>query len=211
MFSCFSKALDTVPHNRLLHKLNYYGICGKTHRRIKNFLINRSRCVQVSGESSDLVNVSSGVPQRTVLGPLLFLVYVNDITCQINSNLKLFADDAVMYSEMSTQIDIFLSFQTDINLLSTWSNTWQINFNLTKSNFMTITRSTVDQPACYKIQKHRLENISSHKYLGIIIQDDLLWDSYVREVKERRQKSCGSCAEIFPTVAPRSKNRPITP
>ena len=123
-------------------------------------------------ERSDWEKVSSGVAQGTVLGPLMFLVYIYDITCQINSNIKLFADDAVMYFEISTQDDIS-SFQTDINRLSTWSNTWQMNFNLTKYNIMTITRSTVDQPARYYIQKDKLENISSHKYLGIIIQDDL--------------------------------------
>ena len=139
---------------------------------------------------SDWVNVSSGVPQGTVLGPLLFLVYINGSTCQINFSIKLFADDAVMYSEITTQDDIS-SFQTDINRLSTWSNTWQMNFNLTKYNIMTITRSTVDRPACYYIKKHKLENISSHKYLGIIIQDDLQCDSHVREVKAKATKLLG--------------------
>lgn len=78
-----------------------------------------------------------------------------------------------------------------INRLSTWANTWQMNFNLTKCNIMTITRSTVDRPARYYIQKHKLENISSHKYLGIIIQDDLQWDSHVREVKAKATKILG--------------------
>ena len=109
------------------------------------------------------------------------------LTCQINSQIKLFADDAVMYSEITTQSDIS-SFQTNTNRLSTWSSTWQMNFNLTKCNIMTITRSTVDRPACYYIKKHKLENISSHKYLGIIIQDDLQWDSHVREAKAKATK-----------------------
>ena len=186
----FSKAFDTVPHNRLLHNLSYYGVDEKTHRWIKNLQINRSQCVQVSGERSEWVKVSSGIPQGTVLGPLLFLFYINDITCQINSKIKLFADDAVMYSEITTQSDIW-SFLTDINRLSTWSSTWQMNFNLTKCNIMTITSSTVDQPACYYIKKHKLENISSHKYLGIIIQDDLQWDSHVGEVKAKATKILG--------------------
>ena len=95
-----------------------------------------------------------------------------------------------MYFEITTQSDI-LSFQTDINRLSAWSSTWQMNFNLTKCNIMTITRSTVDRPACYYIKKHKLENISSHKYLGIIIQDELQWDSHVREVKAKATKILG--------------------
>ena len=110
----FSKAFDTVPHNRLLHKFNYYGIGGKTHKWVKNFLINRSQCVQVSGERSEWVKVSSGAPQGTVLGTLLFLVYINDITCQINSKIKLFADDAVMFSELLLKATFGLSKPTSI-------------------------------------------------------------------------------------------------
>ena len=75
----FSRAFNTVPHNKLLHKLNYYGIGGKTHKWIKNFLINRSQYVQVSGERSEWVKVSSGVPQGTVLGPLFFLVCITHV------------------------------------------------------------------------------------------------------------------------------------
>lgn len=107
-----------------------------------------------------------------------------------HSNIKLFADDAVMYSEITTQDDIS-SFQTDIERLSTWSNTQQMNFNLTKCNNMTITRSTVDRPACYYIQKHKLKNISSREYLGIIIQDDLQWESHVGELKAKATKILG--------------------
>ena len=122
----FSKAFHTVPHNRLLHKLNYYGINGKTHRWIKNFLLIRSQCIQVSGERLEWVKVSSGVPQGTVLGPLLFLVYINDITCRINSKIKLLADNAVMYSEITTQNDIIFFFsnwhQSDINLVQYLAN-----------------------------------------------------------------------------------------
>lgn len=115
-----------------------------------------------------------------------------------------------MYSEITTQDDISF-FQTDINRLSAWSNNWQMNFNLTKCNIITITRSTIDQTACYCIQKHKLENISRHKYLGIIIQDNPQCDSHVREVKAKAKTSWGSCADIFPTTTPRSKNRPVTP
>ena len=114
-----------------------------------------------------------------------------------------------MYSEITTQDDISF-FQTDIDRLSTWSNNWQMNFNLTKCNIVTITRSTIDRTACYYIQKHKLENMSSHKYLGIIIKDDPQCDSHVRDLRQRRKKCWGSCADIFPTTTPRSKNRLIT-
>ena len=90
----FSKAFDCVPHQRLLHKLNYYGISGPTLYWIKSFLSDRTQHVSINGSHSALANVTSGVPQGSVLGPVLFLLYINDITNQIQSNIRLFADDS---------------------------------------------------------------------------------------------------------------------
>ena len=204
----FSKAFDTVPHKRLLHKLSYYGISGKTHRWIENFLTSRSQCVQVCGERSGWVKVSSGVPQGTVMGPLLFLIYINDITSKVRSKIKLFADDAVLYSEIMTPNDM-LSFQHDINQLHKWSYTWQMNFNLTKCNIMSISRSkqTVDPPPRYHIQNHELEVVDSHKYLGVMIQDDLQWDSHVRAVKAKATKLLGLIRRNLSSCSPQVKEQ----
>ena len=102
----FSKAFDSVPLQGLLLKLNYYGITGNSLFWIKNVLLYRTQCVQVSGTSSSWISVTSGVPQGTVLGPLLFLIYINDIVHNLNSKIKLFADDAVLYSEVSNVHDV---------------------------------------------------------------------------------------------------------
>ena len=93
----FSKAFDSVPHQRLLLKLDYYGICGKTAAWIKAFLSNRSQVVSVNGSHSSSRPVPSGVPQGSVLGPVLFLLYINDITEHIQSTMRLFADDSIIY------------------------------------------------------------------------------------------------------------------
>ena len=93
----FSKAFDTVPHKRLLSKLQYYGINGSTANWIKGFLSNRKQQVLVNGSSSSLSDVISGVPQGSVLGPTLFLIYINDITDGLNSPMRLFADDSIIY------------------------------------------------------------------------------------------------------------------
>ena len=93
----FYKAFDTVPHKRLLNKLNYYGITGPTLQWINSFLSNRTQTVSVNGYHSSPANVISGVPQGSVLGPVLFLLYINDITDSINSNIRLFADDSILY------------------------------------------------------------------------------------------------------------------
>ena len=94
----FSKAFDSVPLQRLLLKLDYYGICGKTAAWIKAFLSNRYQVVSVNGSHPSSRPVPSGVPQGSVLGPVLFLLYINDITEHIQSTMRLFADDSIIYS-----------------------------------------------------------------------------------------------------------------
>ena len=89
----FSKAFDSVPHKRLLQKLSHYGIQGNLHQWIKAWLTQRKQRVILNNETSNFVPVKSGVPQGTVLGPLMFLLYINDIATNINSSIRLFADD----------------------------------------------------------------------------------------------------------------------
>ena len=102
LFLDFSKAFDTVPHRRLLSKLNFYGVRGQLHRWISSWLTGRHQRVIVDGESSDATPVRSGVPQGTVLGPLMFLVYINDINENITSSIRLFADDCVIYKTVTS-------------------------------------------------------------------------------------------------------------
>ena len=94
----FSKAFDSVSHRRLLSKLEFYGIRGRPAAWIKAFLKNRTQIVSVNGSHSNPQPVTSGVPQGSVLGPVLFLLYINDITDNINSQIRLFADDSVIYN-----------------------------------------------------------------------------------------------------------------
>lgn len=101
----FSKAFDKVPHARLAQKLEFYGIRGKTKQWIISFLRNRSQRVLVDGDMSQLNPVISGVPQGTVLGPILFLIYINDISDNIDSTVRLFADDCLVYREIKSVED----------------------------------------------------------------------------------------------------------
>ena len=105
LFLDFSKAFDTVPHMRLLNKLSFYGIQGPILQWIRSWLTQRKQKVVVDGESSSATIVKSGVPQGTVLGPLMFLVYINDINESISSSIRLFADDCVVYNTISTPRD----------------------------------------------------------------------------------------------------------
>jgi hypothetical protein len=127
----FSKAFDTVPHQRLLAKLDHYGIKGEIKCWIGEFLTNRSQRVTVEGEFSKTVHVDSGVPQGTVLGPLLFLLHINDLPDQVASQVRLFADDCLMYRSIKSEQD-HLAFQEDLISLENWAEKWGMKFNATK-------------------------------------------------------------------------------
>ena len=136
----FSKAFDTVPHCRLLKKLKFYHTENQVVQWIEKWLTLRKQRVLLDGESSDHVPVSSGVPQGTVLGPFLFLIYINDITEDISSQLRLFADDCLLYFPIKSEQDSIL-LQWDLDTLCQWAKVWQMRFNLSKCTFMRCTRS----------------------------------------------------------------------
>ena len=128
----FSKAFDKVPHKRLIIKLQYYGIRGPLLNWFESFLTNRSQTVVCDGKHSDPAQVTSGVPQGTVLGPLLFLLYVNDLPDNLKSSIRLFADDALLYDVISNENDGD-QLQEDLKQLEAWQNTWQMSFNRLQS------------------------------------------------------------------------------
>lgn len=138
----FSKAFDKVPHRRLLTKLHHYGIKGPILSWIDNFLTQRQQRVLVDGESSDFKPVLSGVPQGTVLGPLLFLMFINDLPECANSSVRLFADDAVLYRKINSTADCNI-LQSDLNNMSEWEDTWQMAFHPQKCKVLHITRARI--------------------------------------------------------------------
>ena len=116
----FSKAFDVVPRQRLLHKLDHYGIRGTTLNWIQNFLTNRTQKVVVNGSSSEAARVKSGVPQGAVLGPLLFLTYINDLPSTVLSQVRLFADDCLLYRPIKCRADQEI-LQRDLSALQDWA------------------------------------------------------------------------------------------
>ena len=151
----FSKAFDTVPHQRLLAKLRHYGINGNCYNWIQTWLTRRSQSVVLDSISSSPVPVLSGVPQGTVLGPLMFLLYINDITQGINSPLRLFADDCLLYRVINSIGDTS-RLQEDLNRLSEWADIWQLRFNITKCTVIRCTRSMTPFNNNYYLNGHIL-------------------------------------------------------
>ena len=131
----YSKAFDSVPHRRLISKLEAYGIHGNLSLWLTNFLTNCLQRVVVNGCLSDWISVLNGVPQGSVLGLLLFILYVNDIPNLIESNVKMFADDTKIYSVIKS-FDDSLKLQHDIDRFMQWSSTWLLRFNAAKCKVM---------------------------------------------------------------------------
>ena len=131
----FSKAFDTVPHDGLLSKLKHYGIDEKILLWIYNLLKDRKQSVVVDGKQSSLIDVVSGVPQGTVLGPLFFLLHINDLPSVVSSKVRLFEDDCLIYRNIKNKEDQ-IALQKDLNLLENWGNTWGMCFNAAKCNIM---------------------------------------------------------------------------
>ena len=133
----FCKAFDKVSHRLLLHKLDHYGIRGSTLKWISSFLHGRSQRVVCNGCTSSSVSVTSGVPQGTVLGPLLFLIYINDLPKCVSSHCALFADDCLLYRKIKNKEDHQI-LQHDLHNLELWANKWLMSFNVSKCEVLRI-------------------------------------------------------------------------
>ena len=186
----FSKAFDTVPHNRLLLKCAQYGVDGKTNGWISAFLKGRIQRVAVGGDFSEWAEVESGVPQGTVLGPLLFLIYINDLSENLHSSVRLFADDCVVYRNIKSTHDTQL-LQNDLDSLSQWEKCWQMSFNPSKCFLLRIPGSKKQIINKYRLGNSTLEETSHHNYLGVDIQQDLKWNTHIDRITTNASKALG--------------------
>ena len=171
----YRKAFDTVPHNRLMLKLAAYGIGGNLLKWIHSFLIGRTQQVRVNGTLSSVQPVISGVPQGSVLGPLLFVLYINDIGDDIkDSRLFLFADDTKLSKHIHSPTDQEL-LQNDLKTLERWSQTWLLRFHPDKCHVLSLGK--MDDIPCraaeYVLEDWTLEHVFEEKDLGVTIDAEL--------------------------------------
>ena len=141
----FEKAFDTVPHELLKLKLHQYGISKQVLNWISEFLSNRTQSVVVNGSASQSKNVVSGVPQGTVLGPILFIIFINDIVQCVGSQIRLFADDCVCYRVIRSVKDC-LALQNDIDRLGQWARKWGMRFQPSKCNMIRFSKKKTQYP-----------------------------------------------------------------
>ena len=186
----FSKAFDKVPHKPLVFKLREYGLENNTVAWIEDWLTDRSQQVVVEGMTSHTISVTSGVPQGSVLGPILFLLFINDISKDTSSTIRLFADDTIMYRPIRCEADA-LALQRDLDRLEKWSRDWQMEFHPDKCKVIHVTRKVKKLSYKYSIYNTELESVTSVKYLGIEISQDLRWNKHIESSRAKASQTLG--------------------
>ncbi|SCV66640.1 Reverse transcriptase (RNA-dependent DNA polymerase) [Anaplasma phagocytophilum] len=204
IFIDFAKAFDRVPHKRLIHKLNKYNLSTSVVKWITNFLANRRQSVVIGQCLSSSLPVTSGVPQGSVLGPVLFLIYVNDLHTNITSCTRLFADDCVIYRPITGPLDCKI-LQDDLHKISDWCDTWLMQINTSKTKAITFTTQRHPSSHTYLIRNDPIENVSSFKYLGVHLSSDLSWNTHIQHVTNKAMKTLGFLKRTLFQANPETK------
>ena len=175
----FAKAFDNVSHERLLSKLKSHGINGKVLEWIKVFLSNRRQIVNVNGMKSDPATVLSGIPQGNVLGPILFVIYINDLPEVVKCGTYLFADDTKIFRQITTKEDA-LQLQSDINSLEQWSQKWLLTFHPKKCHVLTLGKFyNITHTEKYTLHRQELKHVFKQKDIGVILDAKLKFDEHI--------------------------------
>jgi ribonuclease P/MRP protein subunit RPP40 len=190
----FRKAFDTVPHNRLLIKLEALGINGNILTWIKEWLSERTQRVYINGHYSEYKAVTSGIAQGSVLGPVLFLIYINDIDIGIKSYISKFADDTKLMSSCLTT-NHYEKIQSDLDKLKNWSNTWQLKFNESKCKVLHV--GPKNQHNNYNINSIPLKACEQETDLGVVISNSLKPEGHIAKVSKTCNKLIGLIIRSF--------------
>lgn len=185
VFCDVSKAFDRVWHRGLLYKLSCFGFSDLILNWFSSYLSGRRQRVILSGSVSEWMLVNAGVPQGSILGPLLFLIFINDIVCDINSSIRLFADDTSLYIIVENPQNAAIVLNSDLDTISKWASNWLVDFNPSKTCSLLISRKSVPiaHPSLI-MNNFVLTESSHHKHLGVIFSSTCNWNEHIEKITE---------------------------
>ena len=198
----FAKAFDTVPHARLCHKLQRSGIGGPLLKWLEDFLYERKQRVILNGAHSAWERVISGVPQGSVIGPTLFLLFINDLPDRIASKVQIFADDSKIYRHIHSPVDVH-QLQEDLQEVERWSLEWKLRYNTSKCQTLRIgTKNMQSDRPTYKLNGVNLENIQEQRDLGVTIDSSLEFETHINKSSQRAYAAWGIARRTFEKMSP---------
>ena len=189
VFLDISKAFDNVWHKGLLAKLKSTGINGPLLQWFESYLTERYQRVTIEGTSSDWARIEAGVPQGPVLGPLLFLIYINDIADNVSSTCFLFADDSLLLDEVISQIDTANKLNNDLDSISMWADRWLVTMNANKTKNM-IFSSKLNKPLhpTLTLANEPIDIVDQHDHLGVTLTNKLSWRPHILKIHQKASK-----------------------
>ena len=206
----FMKAFDKVPHRRLVRKMERYGLSGKIIEWVRDFLNQRKQRVSVNGNSSTDHNVTSGIPQGSVLGPILFVIYINDMPDCVDATAYLFADDTKVYKDIKRPHDR-ICLQTDLNSLQTWSDTWLLKFHPNKCKAISISnkKNTEDINQKYHLYDNdgnqvKLDQSDGEKDIGVLVDENINFSKHIQQQINKANSIMGLIRRTYTFLDERS-------
>ena len=207
VFCDVSKAFDRVWHKGLLFKLKQNGINGQLLKWLTDYLSGRKQKVTIQTATSSSRNITAGVPQGSVLGPLLFLIYINDISESLLSLTRLFADDSSLYYSASSLNDIEGIINHDLTLLSLWSKQWLVSFNPLKTEAIIFSLRPYENTPVLTFDNTHIKLVENHKHLGVTLNNSGQWDAHIESIIESANKIIAIMRRLKFTLNRRSLNQ----
>ena len=207
IFLDVAKAFDKVFHKGPLHKLECLGIDGFLLKWFENYLKGRFHRVVLNGQSSEWREINSGVPQGSILGPLLFLIFVNDLVDDLSCDPFLFADDTSLFKTLVNYSDEEIAIiNDDIKIISNWADQWRVTFNASKTTYMIFSKKLYKPDSINIIfNGAAIKRVDTHCHLGLHFKDNLNWDTHVTHVCTQASKNISLLRRLSLHVDRRTK------
>ena len=183
--TCFldiSAAFDKVWHRGLLSKLEQIGISDSCLQLFKSYLSNRKQCTVIDGVKSNLLDIKAGVPQGSRLGPLLFIIYINDIGETLESDILIFADDCSLFASGKDPTETVQQLNRDLGRISSWAKTWKVTFNAGKSKDMIFSSKFLNNSPPLIFNDNVIDRVNTHRHLGVYLTSNLDWSMQINDV-----------------------------